>query len=98
MISFNPRRKIGWSSTITMRVLSFILSRNRDRQTGAFAWRGMNVKRSAEQPNALGDPDQPVATGARRLCETASIVKDGEVHDAGFALQLENGPGGIRVL
>src|SRR6516164_7791329 len=116
MISLSPRRKIGWSSTITIRVLSFMgirikirikstikvksrrrRKRNRDGQTGALAWRGLNVEFASKQPHSLGHIQKSLAIGVRRLHYAAAIVEDGETHRASFALQLEDRFGGVGV-
>src|SRR5262245_19062298 len=91
MISRSPRRKIGWSSTITMRILSFIGIRitikskikirrkgNADGQTCAFAWRRLNVEFASEQPHAFRNSNQSLAIGAHRLLKAAAIIEDGE--------------------
>src|SRR5882762_10153111 len=91
MISFSPRRKIGWSSTITMRVLSFMEARitmkgkirrkgNRDGQTCAFARRGLNVEFASEQPHPLCNSHESLAIWAQRLLKTAAIIEERETH------------------
>src|SRR5258705_5228741 len=99
MISFSPRRKIGWSSTITMRVLSFISSyRNGCGQPRSTAGRGLNVELAPKQPHAFGEAEQSVAGSTHQFCETAAIIENRKADGARFAFQFEDGFGGVGVL